>query len=205
MDDLIKLLEREADFIEPILENPLRNETAYKSCTYIEFIAMVQKIISSILPNCKFVSDDEIYTLLFPDKPLDQSVISFKIHERTPYQEIKPQMRHEVIEDDVKTNERRIGTLYAQRMRYILQFNIFSSGYEKSESVMNIFEDAILDYTGYFKKNGIVEILFRKQLEDEGYEHFRKMCSMRHLRYELILEKQWIDFESVLETVQINP
>lgn len=204
MLDFITLLQRDEN-TPIVLDNPLKNSVSEKTCSYIEFIEMIQKVVTNVIPDCLFIPDDEINSYLFPDKPLDKSIVSFKVFSRKPYQELKPLPRHEIIETTTVKNEARIGSIYGQRMQLILQFNIFSSGYAKSESVMTSFEDSILDYTSFFKKKGVIEILFREQIQDTSYEHFRKTCSMRHLHYEIILEKQWIDFESVLETVQINP
>lgn len=203
INELITLIQRNEDE-KPLMDNSIKNATYEKTCSYEEFIIMLQKIVSSTLLDCKLIPEDETFNELFPNKKLDQSVISFKVVRRTPYKELKPTMRHEVLEEATKANEERIGTLYGQRMEYILQFNVFCSGYAKSESVMNNFEEAIFNYTSYLKKNGVIECLFKQQITDSDYEHFRKMCSVRHLQYEIILEKQWIDFESVLDTVQVD-
>lgn len=185
------------------ITSPPNNERANKTCSFEEFIEMVRKVIINIVPECEFVPQDEITEKMFPDIKIDKSIISFEVISRRPYKEQKPMFRHEVVEN-VDNEEARIGSLYAWTMDYIIQFNIYASGYEKSQTVMNIFEEAILKYVGYFKKNGIKECLFSEQIRDAKLDTFREHASIKSVKYQAILEKYWIDFDNVLDSIHLK-
>ena len=207
MKDFISLLrEQDEDTLsaKKALTAPIRNNRANKTCGFEEFIEMVQKAARNIMPECFFVPQEDVKELMHPDKLIDNPIIAYEVVSRVPLFEQKPTTRHEVIEKTDYSNEERIGTLNAWQFDYLVQFNLYASGYKKVQSVMNTFEEMILNYVGYFKKNGIIECLFKKQHKDSSLESFREHASIRSLTYQIILEKYWIDFDSVLETVTIE-
>lgn len=204
------------DFAELLAERSLRasvprtvaappnNERANKTCNFEEFIEMIRKIVVNIIPEAEFMPQDDVTEQMFPDVKINKPLITFEVISRKPYKEQKPMLRHEAIENVPNQEEARIGNLYAWTMDYTLQFNIYGNGYEKSQMIMNTFEEAILRYVGYFKKNGIKECLFKEQLRDSKLDTFREHSSIKSTRYQVILEKYWIDFDNVLESVHIK-
>lgn len=207
MQDFMELLQQ-AQSVSPVqkaVTAPPLNKRANQTCDFEGFIEMLRRVIVNVMPNCLFIPQDDVQDYVYPDVSIDNTpIISYEVIERAPLKEQKPMLRHEVIEKAYETSEERIGNLYAWQMVYQLQFNIYASGYEKSQRVMNTFEEAILEYLGYFKKNGIIECLFKKQLKDDSLSSFREHASIKSLRYQVTLEKYWIDFDSVLESVYIQ-
>lgn len=185
------------------ITSPPNNERADKTCGFEEFIEMVRKVVINIVPDCEFLPQDELSEKMFPDVKINQSIVTFEVISRRPHKEQKPTIRHEVLEN-VNNEEARIGNLYAWTMEHVIQFNIYASGYEKSQAVMNIFEEAILKYMGYFKKNGIRECLFSEQIRDSKLDTFREHASIKSIRYQVILEKYWIDFDNVLDSIHLK-
>ena len=207
MEDFIGLLrqkQKELTSAEKAVTMPIRNQRAEKNCGYEEFIEMVQKIVKNVMPDCLFMPQEDIKQYMQPDILINQPIISYELINRVPHFEQKPMARHEVVEKSYRDGEERIGTLSAWRFDCDIQFNLYASGYQKVQSVMNTFEEAILMYTGYIKKNGVIECLFKKQFKDASLDSFREHASVRSLKYQIILEKYWIDFESVLESVTIK-
>ena len=68
---------------------------------------------------------------------------------------------------------------------------------------MNDFEDLIFNYTPYFKKNGVAEILFEKHFTDKNLDLFRQTLSVRSLQYYLEIEKLTAVFETDIEEITI--
>ena len=111
-------------------------------------------------------------------------------------------MRHsENIEEvvDEKTNKKRLGQIWSQRQDCIIQFDIIASDYATANKVMNSFEDMIFQYSGYFKKNGIAEIYFKRYFTDTSIDRYRQYLSVRSIQYFVEIEKQTTIFNSTRE------
>lgn len=163
---------------------------ADKSATLFDFIKMVDKIITLTMSdmNVIFIPDEGKSVYLSSDQKLDSPMITYKIIERKAKGELKPRIRENFRETDPDGNV-RIGEIYGQKFKCHLQFNIFASVYTTAEQVMEMFEEAMMTYAGYFKKNGVAEILFDKQLTDESFDMARQSLSIRNLRYYVEIEK----------------
>ena len=62
----------------------------------------------------------------------------------------------------------------------------------------------MFDYTGYFKQNGVQELLFNEQLSDDDYNLFRQTIAVKNLRYEVIIEKLYNQFSKRIEIADVN-
>ena len=115
-------------------------------------------------------------------------MITYKLIERKPKGELKPRFREDFKDTDLDGNV-RIGEIWGQKFKCHVQFNIFASVYTTAEQVMERLEEAITTYAGYFKKNGVGEIIFDSQLTDCDFEVARQTLSVRNLRYYVEVEK----------------
>jgi hypothetical protein len=88
-----------------------------------------------------------------------------------------------------------------QRFTSIVQFNIYAGDYRTADTVMNVFEELMLRYTGFFKENGISEVLFQKQLTDDNLEKYRQSRSVRSLQYRVDTQTIYADFNSTFEEI----
>lgn len=186
----------------PNISHPLSNTR--KPCNYLEFLEMLQKATESTIQNVKFCPDDERNIFLEPDRQLDKSYITHKVKRRTKTKEEKPIFKFEVEEFQTE-GRKRIGTCYGWRFDYLIQFDIFCSSYRLAEETMATFEEEIMTkMVGAFKEGGVIEIIFEEQLEDESLNAFRDWCSIRTLRYKITIEKHFMDFEGVIDSITIN-
>lgn len=179
--------------------------TAAKNATVEDFISMVTKLSNKALKslNVEFYPDEGA-TIADPEKKLEKTAILYRIIERKPKNELK--MRHsENIEEvvDEKTNKKRLGQIWSQRQDCIIQFDIIASDYATANKVMNSFEDMIFQYSGYFKKNGIAEIYFKKYFTDTSIDRYRQYLSVRSIQYFVEIEKQTTIFNSTLEEIVV--
>ena len=179
--------------------------TAAKNATVEDFISMVTKLSNKALKslNVEFYPDEGA-TIADPEKKLEKTAILYRVIERKPKNELK--MRHsENIEEvvDEKSNKKRLGQIWSQRQDCIIQFDIIASDYATANKVMNSFEDMIFQYSGYFKKNGIAEIYFKKYFTDTSIDRYRQYLSVRSIQYFVEIEKQTTIFNSTLEEIVV--
>ena len=166
---------------------------------------MVTKLSNKALKslNVEFYPDEGA-TIADPEKKLEKTATLYRVIERKPKNELK--MRHsENIEEvvDEKTNKKRLGQIWSQRQDCIIQFDIIASDYATANKVMNSFEDMIFQYSGYFKKNGIAEIYFKKYFTDTSIDRYRQYLSVRSIQYFVEIEKQTTIFNSTLEEIVV--
>lgn len=217
MHDLEMLLQANQDNESGVEENPERiveNRKraapplkATKSANLQDFIKMVAKIVGVALRDQKveFIPDEGKRLVVDPGEKLENPYITYKVISRTPKGEIKPRERESLIKENThRDDEGRQGRVYGQKFKCYVQFNIIASEYNEADEVMSIFEDLILSYTHYFKRNGVAEILFEKHFTDENFDIYRQSVSVRSLQYYVEVEKLTVVFDSEIKDIQIN-
>lgn len=203
IDDFETLLNTSSNIHEEH-EIKVRNETTKKVDSAFDFIKCVQDLCNKTMTTVLFKPDDEMPKILTPKHQIDDPVISFKVIRRKPVKELKPIMRNEFVETIEERNEERYGTVYYQRFECKIQFNIFASGYNLAEEVMNKFEEVMLKYSYVFLENGIQQCVFEEQKEDEHYDLYRQSASVRSLVYKIVYEKNLISFQQTIQAVEAN-
>lgn len=178
---------------------------ADKSASLFDFIKMIDRIVSITMKDLKvkFIPDEGKVIHLSNDQPLDTPMITYKLISRKPKGELKPRFRESFVEDK-DDRESRFGEIYGQKFECELQFNIFASVYEVAEQVMERFEDMMITYAGYFKKNGVGELLFKQQCTDEAFSKMRQTLSIRNLSYYVEVEKLTVIMEESIKVIDIN-
>lgn len=175
---------------------------ANKSATMFEFVKMIDRLVTLTIPNARFIPDEGKIAALDAMEKFDDPMITFKVLERTAKNELKPRVRESIVEID-KLNETRVGEVYGQKFKCLIQFNIFASVYTEAEEVMEKFEELITTYTGFFKKNGVAEILFEKHVTDDNYAKLRETLSIRNLIYYVEIEKLTVIFKEKIKEIEI--
>lgn len=213
-EDLQSLLENNESNWEQISYNRFNNIEkgvfdskqlkASKSASMFDFIRMIDEIITKTMSDLEveFIPDEGKTVYLSNDQRLDHPIITYKIKERKAKTELKPRFRENFIEDKDDLNS-RIGEVYGQKFKCYLQFNIFGSEYKLTEKVMEQFEEMMIVYAGYFKKNGVAEIIFDKQYTDDYFESMRQTLSIRNLCYYVEIEKLTVIMRESIKTIDI--
>lgn len=176
---------------------------ANKSATIYDFIKMVDKICTLTMKGAKFVPDEKTLQELDIMKNIDKPVITYKVIERVPKDEIKSRVRETVVDIDDTTGLQRIGEVWGQRFKCIIQFDIVASVYKDANEVMNDFEDLMISYAGFFKKNGVGEVFFKKHLTDSHLDNLRENLSIRSLQYYVEIEKVTVIFKEKIKEIEI--
>lgn len=176
---------------------------AEKSATLFDFITMIDKLVTLTMKNVKFIPDEKTLKDLDVMNNIDKPIITYKVIERIPKIELKPRLRESFNTNDKVTGEDSLGEVYAQKFACQIQFDILASVYNEAEQVMNDFEELMFAYTGYFKKNGVAELYFKKHLTDSMFENLRENLSIRSLQYYVEIEKITVIFREKIKEIEI--
>lgn len=110
-------------------------------------------------------------------------------------------MRETVVE---KTNgdDSRIGEINGQKFKSTIQFNILADDPNIADQIMNRFEEMISVYTGFIKRQGIAEIVFKKQINDTDYNILRQILSVRSIQYYVETERLTVIFKEKIKEIE---
>lgn len=177
--------------------------TADKSATLFDFIKMIDKVVTIAMKDLdvKFIPDEGKIVYLNGDNRLDTPIITYKLISRKPKGELKPRFREDFYESK-NGLESRVGEIFGQKFKCHLQFNIFASVYELAEQVMERFEELMITYAGFFKKNGVAELLFDQQFTDENFEAMRQTLSIRNISYYVEVEKLTVIMRESIKAIE---
>lgn len=212
VSDMERLLQMKEDNGNNILPAPYvpagpekEHAKASKSASLQDFVEMVSMLVAKTMKKegVVFKPDEGARPIVDPNKLLENPVIFYEVIERKPKLERKPREREEIKEFHDDENRRRQGRIWGQKFACLVQFNFLACDYRTVNSVMNDFESLIFNYTPYFKKNGVAEILFEKHFTDKNLDLFRQTLSVRSLQYYLEIEKLTAVFETDIEEITI--
>lgn len=195
--DNINLLEdqREDNCEIPHGGTAKKMQRAEKSVSLYGFLDMVAKIVDYSMEeyNVVFITDEQRNIIKDPEIATNKAYVSYRVKSRRPHKEYKPIVREEIVECD-EHGEQREGQIYGQSFDCIIQFNIFAAENKLANQVMEKFEELMIAYAGFFKKEGVRDLYFKEQVTDEDYNNFRETLSVRNIRYYVQIEKLTVIF-----------
>ncbi len=212
IDKLEMLLREKSEVENPVTQESfeakkqMKKQTSDKSANLTDFIDMIAKIVSKSMKNrqVEFSPDEGKRIINDPEIKIDHPYITYKVIDRRPKKELKPRERESyLIEHGTNEKDTRKGRIYGQRFQCIVQFNIIASTYRDADEIMEEFEDMIVSYTHYFKRNGVGELLFEKHFTDENYDMFRQELSVRNLQYYVEVEKLTVLFDDEIDEIRV--
>lgn len=183
-------------------EKEVKRVKADTSASLYKCMGMIAKLVELTMPNVKFIPDEGKLISLDAMKTFDHPVITYTVISRVPEKEIKPRYRESIEETDVTDDTERVGEVWGQRFKCLVQFNIYASVYKEAEQVMEMFEETIFKYTGFLKKNGVAEIIFSEHLTDTHFDTMRETLSIRNLRYYVEIEKLTVIFKEKIQEIE---
>lgn len=191
-----------ANYIEKKDVTPILK--ARKNASLDDFVSMVAKIVSKALAkeNAEFIPDEGA-VLSDPQKKVEHPYILYSVVSRVPKLELKPRQMENIIENIGDTKNRRFGRNWNMRQTCIIQFDVLASDYETANKVMSTFEEMMFSYSGYFKANGISELLFKKYFTDKNLDKYRQWLSVRSIQYEIEIEKLITVFDTTIEDIEV--
>lgn len=184
-----------------VYQKPKRQK-ADKGASLSDFIKMVGYILELVMPEVDYIADEGKILALDAMTSMDRPFITYQVISRTTNLELKPRHR-ESIETKDENHKSKFADIWGQKFKCIVQFNIFASVYSQAEEVMENFEEAIFKHTGFFKKNGVAELIFKEHLTDSHFDTLRESISIRNLRYYVEIEKLIVAFEDKIKEIEI--
>lgn len=101
---------------------------------------------------------------------------------------IKPKQTETIKEVVEGSNSGDAFIVYRQSFDYIVGFDFFAKTEKDSRELKNRFEETILTFTGYLKKNGVKEIYFLKEIRTKNNRN-SSSSTMTCLHYFVRLER----------------
>lgn len=199
-EDAIKIVQHEEELGIQAKEE---YQKADKGCTLSDFFLMVKKVVVKGLKkfDVQFVPDDGPMVQDLSSKN-DQPFIYYTLISRVPRAtDRKPRYRQTIQDVNPDGSVVRRGTINAQLFDCDVQFNIVAADYSLADTVMNAFEDAMLKYSGFFKRNGVSEMYFSKQYTDSNLDVYRQKLSIRSLVYRVTLERIRTSFDTTIAKI----
>lgn len=186
---------------EIVLAEPLDKDKRLRSdkgATLQDFIKMVGTLVELTMPKVEFCPEEGKIISLDAVKTFDNSMITYKVIKRTTDLELKPRFRQGFNNEKDESVE-----VWGQKFKCLVQFNIFASVYKEAEQVMEKFEEIIFSYTGFLKKNGVREILFKEHSTDSHLDTLRETLSIRSLIYYVEIEKLTVILKEKIKEIEI--
>lgn len=199
-DFMSQQLQKQRELIDKALhqspvQRQIRTQRSRKGATIRDFIDMLADLTKKVLRKHEVTFDpDEGHTPNDVDKKLGHPYILYKVTSREPKLERKQRLL-----DTVEAEDGRHGEIWAQDFTCKIQFTIMAGNYTEADTIMDEFEDLLFKYTGYFKENGVQELLFEKQYTDQNYDSYRQSASVRSLVYRVDIQKFYTTFVNRLQ------
>ena len=189
---------------------PPERTKAEKSCTVDEFIEMIGQVVSKTLGKkygAEFRPNEGERIKLDPEHPIDHPYITYKIVNMQPDGELKPRLRESIYEKvkDARDKEMaRPGHIWGQKFSCTVQFDIIAGDYKGVAEVINAFEELMFNYSAYFKRNGVQELLYGRRFTDSDLDMYRQSTSARTVQYNLKIERLYSEFVTEIDGVTID-
>ena len=177
---------------------------AEKGASMADFFELVKKMVIKGLKKerVEIIPNDGPRRVLDPAEKIDHPIIFYKVVSRVPREKnYKPRFREDIYDRNPDGSELRQGAIYGQFFDCEIQFDIVASDYSAADRVMNAFEDAMQKYAGFFKRNGVSEVLFAKQFTDENLDIYRQKMSVRSLIYDVTIERIRLAYDTTITEI----
>lgn len=182
-------------------------QQADKNCNLDDLFAMINKLVVKALKkdNVEFNPDEGARFVVDQQVPINHPIIQFDVISYEPKLELKPRVINQFIEESDDKNDRwkRHGQVWSQRFKCVIQFNIIGSDYITANKVMRDFEELMFRYAGYFKQQGVAEIVFKSRFSDKNYDYYRQNLSVRSLQYYVEIERNYVSYDTDISGVLI--
>nr|DAR17025.1 MAG TPA: hypothetical protein [Caudoviricetes sp.] len=182
-------------------------QQADKNCDLDDLFAMINKLVVKALrkDNVEFNPDEGARFVVDQQVPINHPIIQFDVISYEPKLELKPRVINQFIEESDDKNDRwkRHGQVWSQRFKCVIQFNIIGSDYITANKVMRDFEELMFRYSGYFKQQGVAEIVFKSRFSDKNYDYYRQNLSVRSLQYYVEIERNYVSYDTDISGVLI--
>lgn len=163
--------------------------------SYQDFLRLLEKLWTDAHPGIPIIANANKSFGQYP-------VIVYRLDLRKPHpSEPKPRYREELKNLDNNT----VAIIAAQRFQSIITFTVITQQDPHiAETLIEIFEDFMLEFQPVFKELGVSELLYVRRLPDSADSRPGEGIVSRSVSYLLTTEKHTITYVEKLEKVIIN-
>lgn len=184
---------------EPLLDAYVDNRLrSNKPITFLSFIDDLRQLWEAAGKPGKFVRNMPLKDdAEFPS-------VTYRIIRRQlndSFKDLKPRYRG-MIRNPYMNGE--YVELYGQIFDVWVEFCIYSKSAEEADELTMELEEFLQTYAGFFKANGVQEILFHAQGEDEVLEEARIGIAKRKLLYTMRFEKIIVRFQNEIQQIAVQ-
>lgn len=184
-----------APLVDAYIDNRLRSD---KPITFLSFIDDLRRLWEAAGKQGKFVRQSPL------KDEVEFPTITYRIIRRvvnSSFKDLKPRYRGTIRHPQV---EGEYIELYGQIFDVWVEFCVYAKGAEEADELAIELEEFLQTYAGFFKYNGVQEILFYAQGEDEVLEEGRISIAKRKLQYTVRFEKIIVRFLNEIQQIAVQ-
>lgn len=163
--------------------------------SYQDFLRLLEKLWTDAHPDIPLMANANKSFGQYP-------VIIYRLDLRKPHPaEPKPRYREEIKNID----DNSVAIIAAQRFQSVITFTVITQqDPHTAETLVEIFEDFMLEFQPVFKELGVSELLYIRRLPDSADSRPGEGVVSRSVSYLLTTEKHTITYVEILEKVIVN-
>jgi hypothetical protein len=184
-----------APLLDAYIDNRLRSD---KPITFLSFIDDLRRLWEAAGKDGHFVRQSP------SKKEADFPVITYRVVKRVvnkDFKDFKPRYRSTISHPDIKDE---FIELYGQIFDVDVEFCLYTPSAEVADELTVELEEFLQTYAGYFKRNGVQEVMFHSQGEDEVLTEIRVPVSKRKLLYTMRFEKIIVRFLNEIQQIAVQ-
>lgn len=177
--------------------NPPRYRAEGSVNTVEEFAKLIKTLLEVTNKNITFKSSDDFT----PVKDDCFPIITYNTNNRkfSKYTGIKPKAMSEVV---VKDNEYYLK--YTMLFDCTIEFDFYGNNSYETSKLMIEFEKLMITYAHYFKKKGVSELYFLKEIPSKTSVNYVQDIPMRCDIWYVRLENSWLVKQQILDSVMVQ-
>ncbi len=180
---------------DPYIDNRLRSK---KPITFLSFVDDLRQLWEAAGKTGEIIRHKPI------KEEMNLPVITYRIIRRVispQFSDIKPRFRGSIRHPHM---DNEYVDIYGQMFDLWVEFGIYSQSGEEADQMVMELEEFLLTYAGFFKRNGVQEILFHSQGEDEVLTDQRIPIAKRKLSYTMRFEKIVVRFLNEIQQIAVQ-
>jgi hypothetical protein len=184
-----------APLVDAYIDNRLRSD---KPITFLGFVDDLRKLWEAAGKEAKIVRSSPL------KEDADFPTITYRVTRRIlndSFKDLKPRLRSTIRHPHI---EGEYIELYGQIFDVWVEFNVYSLSQEEADELVMELEEFLQTYAGFFKRNGVQEILFHSQGPDEVITDGRVGAAKRTLFYTMRFEKLIVRFLNEIQQIAVQ-
>lgn len=170
-----------------------------------DFFEMIGEIVMSAMEDLRVEFLPYEYAVVYKkdsDQRLNKNIITYRVVDRRHSKNsgYKPKETSNILDKEAN----RTVTRYSERFTSVVQFCFMSMNYDEAFSMMELFEEIMINYAGELRGAGIVEYNFLNQNGDIAENAFREIMIVFTINYTVNTEKNRVITRENVKKVRVQ-